>query len=241
MKKIMLCCAVALSSCTTRLYVPNAVNAPLLAERGEVKINLTQNDLQFAFSPANNVGIIANGFFMTRTTKNNYQHRGAMFEAGVGYYTTTSTKLSFEGFVGAGYGNVYKQETVQDANDNDVTASFNATAMKFFIQPDFGFRSRVIDVALTPRIAFLKYGNFSQTNYSEAQLADYKLSGNNLTSGMYVFAEPALTLRAGYKFMKVQLQYGMSLNVTGKQILAPDNFSSIGIVVDIARWYKGED
>jgi hypothetical protein len=33
----------------------------------------------------------------------------------------------------------------------------------------------------------------------------------------------------------------MSLNVTGKQILAPDNFSSIGIVVDIARWYKGED
>jgi hypothetical protein len=228
-----------MTGCTQHIYVPNAVNAPLLAEKGEVKINLTSNDLQFAFSPANNIGILANGFFTTRN-KTNYQHRASMLEAALGYYTTTNTKMAFEGYAGVGFGNIYRQETVTDANDNEVSASFNASAMKYFIQPNFGFRSKVIDLILTPRISLVKFGKFDATDYPEYKLTEYKLANNNLTSGMYVFAEPTLTFRAGFKLMKLQLQYGLSYNITGHQILAPDNFSSIGIVVDIARWYKND-
>ena len=45
------------------MYVSNATNVPLLKEKGEVHVNITQDDLQAAVSFAHNFGIIANGFY----------------------------------------------------------------------------------------------------------------------------------------------------------------------------------
>src|SRR4051812_46347277 len=116
MQKILLVSAavIAFASCSTNLYVPNAVNAPLLAERGEVKVNLTHTDLQVAAAVARHLGIMANGYFSSHTAKEGYEHRGSLLEAGIGYFSTTNTHMAFEGFVGYGIGNVFKKETYLD-------------------------------------------------------------------------------------------------------------------------------
>jgi hypothetical protein len=231
--------AVFFNSCTTHMYVSNAVNAPLLKEKGEVKINATGNDLQVAAGLGNNFGIMANGYYQTYSDDNNYEHRGGMGELGLGYFTASEDgHLVFEAFGGAGIGNVYKQKMFTDQNDNDYMGSFKANATKFFVQPDFGYSSKYFDAVFTPRFSFVKYTNFTSTNYPNQELQKDYLDNNRLTNPLFVFAEPAITLRGGYKFVKLQFQYGLTLNIGGNNIRHPDNFSSLGIVIDIAKWYN---
>lgn len=226
------------NSCTTQMYVSNAVNAPLLKEKGEVQVSLTQNDLQAAVAVAKNVGIMANGYYENYTASNNYQHDGILGEAAIGYFTPMTSNFVFETFVGGGAGRVHKQEQFTDANDNTYMASFNANAAKLFVQPDIGYKSKYFDAVISSRFSFVKYNSFSQSNYSQAELREDYLDGNNLTNPLFMFAEPAVTLRAGYKFIKFQFQYGLTVNMTANQIKHANNFSSLGIVVNIARWYN---
>lgn len=243
MKTIICSCAVAvviaaLSSCSTTMYTTNAVNAPLLKEKGEVKINVTQNDLQAAVAVTDHIGIMANGFYENYKGDNNYKHNGAMGELGIGYLLNSENHLVMETFVGAGLGKVHKQEQFNANTPTAYMASFNANAAKAFVQSNLGYRSKFFDVALTPKFSFVKYSNFSQTNYTQDQLKDDYLDNNRLTNPLYVFAEPAITVRGGYKFIKLQAQYGVTLNLGGQSIRRSPDFASLGIVIDIAKWYN---
>lgn len=82
-----------LSSCTTTLYVPNAVNTPLLKEKHEFKATIGPNNAQAAFGLTDNFGIIANGYwdkFKSETTTNGQTtqtlNKGNLYELGLGYY-----------------------------------------------------------------------------------------------------------------------------------------------------------
>lgn len=228
------------SACNTTLYVSNAVNAPVLKEKGEVKVAVTQNDLQAAVGAGNNFGIIANGYYQNYKASDNYEHGGGYGELGIGFFTNTEddNSLFFEMYGGAGYGTIHKQEMFRDQFDNSYMASFNAEAGKIFLQPDFAFSNKFVDVIFTPKFSFVKYTSFSHTNYPEQELRNDYLDNDNLTGPVFMFAEPALTLRGGYKFIKLQAQFGLTLNLTGNNIRHPSSFSSLGLVFDIARWYR---
>lgn len=226
------------SSCSTTLYTTNAVNAPLLKDKGEIKVNITQNDLQAAVAVTENIGIMANGFYKNYNGDNNYNHRGAMGELGIGYFTNSENNLVFETFVGAGYGQINKSEKFTDFANNPYTASFDARAAKGFLQTNLGFRSKYFDIALTPKFSFVKYIFFDQSNYSNDELKKDYLDENKLTNPIFIFAEPAITIRGGYKFIKIQAQYGLTLNVTGQNIKQSPDFASIGLIFDIAKWYR---
>lgn len=229
---------IAMSSCSTTLYTTNAVNAPLLKERGEVKINVTQNDLQAAVAVADHIGIMANGYYQNYQSSNNYRHNGAMGEVGIGYLLNSPSHLVMETFVGAGLGMVHKQEQFNGAGNSTYMASFDANAAKGFVQSNLGYRSKYFDVALTPKFSFVKYSDFSQSNYTDEQLRNDYLNNGRLTDPLFVFAEPAITVRGGYKFIKLQAQYGVTLNLGGQSIRRAPDFASLGLVIDIARWYR---
>ncbi len=226
------------SSCATTLYTTNAVNVPLLKEKGEVKLNVTQKDLQAAVAVSDKIGIMVNGFYDNYNGSNNYQHGGGMGEVGVGHLLNSESHLVMETYVGAGLGKVYKQQQYTNSANDNYMASFNVNATKAFIQSNLGYRSKYFDVALTPKFSFVKYSNFSQSNYSDEQLKENYLDNNRLTDPLFVFAEPAITVRGGYKFIKLQAQYGVTLNVGGQMIKHSPDFGSIGLVIDIAKWYK---
>ena len=232
--------ALLFSACNTTMYVSNAVNAPLLREKGEVKVNATSNDLQVAVAAGNNFGIMANGYYNKYKASNNYEHSGGYGELGLGFFTNTEddNRFFFEAYGGGGVGSIYKQETYTDQNDVSHNASFHAQAGKIFLQPNFAYSNAFLDVILTPRFSFVKYTGFSQSNYTEEKLREDYLDKDNLTGPVFMFAEPALTVRGGYKYIKLQAQYGLTLNLTGSNIRHPSSFSSLGIVIDIARWYR---
>lgn len=225
-------------SCATTLYTTNAVNVPLLKEKGEVKLNVTQNDLQAAIAVSDNIGIMANGYYENYNGSNNYRHGGAMGELGLGYLLNSEGNLVMETYVGGGLGKVHKQQQFTTNTNDDYMASFDVNAVKGFVQTNLGYRSKYFDVALTPKFSFVKYSNFSQTNYSEEQLKNDYLDRNRLTDPLFVFAEPAITVRGGYKFIKLQAQYGVTLNVGGQSIRKTPDFGSLGLIIDIAKWYK---
>jgi hypothetical protein len=227
-----------LSSCSTTMYTTNAVNAPLLKEQGEVKINLTQNDLQAAVAVTDHIGIMANGYYKNYESDHNYRHSGGMGELGIGYLLNSENNLVMETFIGGGLGKVHKQEQLNTNGPSPYMASFNANAAKAFVQSNLGYRTKYFDVALTPKFSFVKYSNFSSSNYTQDELKDDYLDKNRLTDPLYVFAEPAITVRGGYKFIKLQLQYGVTLNLGGQSIRKTPDFASLGLVIDIAKWYK---
>ena len=227
-----------INSCTTQTYVSNAVNAPLLKEKGEIHVAATGKDLQVAVAVTKNLGVMANGYYQNYKSENNYQHNGMMGEAAIGYYKPINSYFTYEAFVGGGVGKVHKQEQFIDQNDNAYMASFNANAAKLFIQPDIGFKTKFIDVALSSRFSFVKYSNFRQSNYTQQQLSDNNLNNNDLTNPLFAFAEPAITIRGGYKFIKLQFQYGLTINLTPNPIKHPDNFSSLGLIFNIGQWYN---
>lgn len=228
------------SSCSTQMYVSNAVNAPLLKEKGEVHVALTQNDLQAAVGLGNNFGIMANGFYRNYKTNSNYEHSGLLGEVGIGYFKSLENNFVFETFVGGGAGRVYKQQEFTGANDVRYIGKFDANAVKGFIQPDFGYKSRFFDAVISSRFSFVKYTSFSPENYPTQELQNDYLDNNNLTGPVFMFAEPALTLRGGYKYVKLQVQLGLTVNVTGSNIKHDDNFSSLGIIFNVGRWYNEE-
>jgi hypothetical protein len=244
MKKILsisICLGIVLffGSCSTQMYVSNAVNTPLIKEKGEVHAMISQNDLQAAVGLNRNIAIMANGFYRDYTT-DTYQHGGMLGELGLGYYKGLTKNWVAETYVGLGAGRVYKQEQFTDANDVIYTGSFKASGTRLFIQPDLGYHSRFFDIAVASRFSFVKYTRFSSENYPASELKENYLDGNNLTGPLFMFAEPALTMRLGYKYVKLQAQWGLTLNLTSNNIKHASGFSSLGIVVNIAKWYNND-
>ncbi|MCE3225698.1 MAG: hypothetical protein K0S32_249 [Bacteroidetes bacterium] len=217
-------------SCTTTMYTSNTLNTPLLTKKKEVQVSLTQSDVQAAVAVGDHIGIMANGFFKSYNGDNNYEHRGGLLEAGVGYYDPFKEHVVFEAYAGAGIGRVYKQEMFTAANNSEYLASFTGNASRIFIQPNIGFTSGIFDIAFANRLSFVKYYRFSSTNYGNDDLKKDYLE--DVTDPVYVFAEPAITARLGFKFIKLQAQYGLTLNM-GRSIRHSPDFSSLGVVINI--------
>ena len=110
-----------------------------------------------------------------------------------------------------------------------------------FIQPDIGYKTKFFDAIISSRISTVKYTSFSQQNYPENELKNDYLDNNNLTGPVFMFAEPAVTIRGGYKFVKLQLHMGRPLYLTPHDIKQAYNFSSLGLVINIAKWYNADN
>lgn len=226
------------TACSTQMYVPNTLNAPLLKEKNEVQATVTPNDVQVAVGLGDNFALMANGFYRYYAGNDGYRHSGVLGEAALGYLTPLENNFVLEAYAGAGLGQVRKQQEFTDANNLRYLARFQANAVKAFVQPNFGIKTALLDVVVSGRVSAVKYTSFSPENYPvHALRADY-LEEAQLTRPLFLFAEPAITLRAGFNYLKVQAQFGLTLNLTGQPIRHPDRFSSIGLVLDLARWYR---
>ncbi|KAA0990684.1 hypothetical protein [Dyadobacter aurulentus] len=221
--------ALVLYSCRT-VYAPNAVNAPLLQEKGEFKAAVATNNLQLAAGVTEHVGIMVNGFLNSYTSDDkSFKNNGKGAEVGIGYFGHTEQRISYEAYAGAGLYNVRMRES-------NNTKTFDTDAVKYFIQPSVGWVTQYFDVALTPRFTMVKYKSPELTGYSPQEISGNYF--NVLDQKMHAFFEPALTVRGGYRFVKLQLQYGHSFKMTKNNINYDSDIGSIGLIFDIGNWYK---
>jgi len=212
---IMLSMAIAMgiSSCSPVLYSTTGQNVPLFRKKEEVAINagyfgIEDKDLssyydseggfnaQFAAAVDSSVAIISSLYTLKAGSDSEWKIKGSYFEAGVGLFKHGEvSKLTGELFAGIGFGSM--------KNSYDFK-NIDANYLKFFIQPSGGFSSKVLDMAFTPRIGLVTYTKYN--NNVEEPLVDDFFSEKKTT---FVF-EPGITIRMGYKNVKLQYQFNYS-------------------------------
>lgn len=216
--------SLSFSSCSRYYYQPNSVNAPMLSEKGDFNavvngafgsetVNSTTANshvlsVQAAGSPAQHFGIIGSVTnYNYKITSNPNPSTGEvsakanLAELGAGSYVEflkkdNGVKLLADAYAGAGLASI----------KSDV----NMDATRYFIQPGITFKSPYFDASFNMRFAGLQYRNFDANGHDENYLRNRNLiSSDNvhIQDRFYVFAEPSVTLRGGYKFIKAQLQW----------------------------------
>lgn len=226
---LLLAGTIIFASCRT-VYAPNAVNMPLLQEKGEFKALIANNNLQVATAVTDHIGIMANGFLNNYTSDDKtFKNNGKGAEIGIGYFAHTDKRITYEAYGGAGLYNVRIRE------DNN-TKTLDTDAVKYFVQPSVGWVNQYFEVALSPRLSVLKYTKPEIVGYNSQERADNFF--DILDQKAHAFIEPTLTVRGGYRFVKLQVQYGYSYKVTKNNINDDSGIGSIGLIFDIGNWYK---
>jgi hypothetical protein len=201
-------------------YIPNVVNSPMFSNEGEfqgsVHTGLSGFDPQLAYAVTDHIGVMANGSFAnwTSDSTDNF-HKHQFFEAGLGYYTKVRTKGRLEVYGGYGFG---KLET--NSGSDLFLAYTKVNSSRVFIQPAIGIASNVFDGSFATRLVMLNLSQYNETNIG-------------------YFAEPVLTGKIGYKYVKVIGQFGISIPLNDTKIdfdYEPFIFS-LGLQFNIGRMW----
>ncbi len=185
------------------------MNAPLFTAAKEAHLSGSATpdgaftDVQAAYSPINHLGIIGN--FSTFSYKasdadapsGNVNAKAHLTELGAGYYYATGNKVkaAYDIYAGAGGGSM----------QSDVNMNF----FRAFIQPGAGLRTHWFEVSLNYRLSDIRYYHLNTNGHDSAYLQQHNLVDGNkrIDNTNYLFAEPSITIRGGYKFIKIQTQY----------------------------------
>lgn len=222
-----------ITSCKS-VYQPNAVNTPLFNNAGEVRASVDAQNVQLAYAVTDHAGVMVNGFRVKENSEdNNINGSGGLVELGFGYYTRVRPFI-FETYVGGGMGSVQFSE-LRTQNNETTRYTFEAQGTRFFIQPSFGLGSRFFDIALTPRFVMGKYYRVS-TNYSTQDQIDGKFY--QVDQPLWTFIEPAITVRGGYQWIKLQVQFGLSQKLNAQQLSYKDSFVNVGLSFNLFRNYE---
>lgn len=228
--------SVLLQACNTA-YVPNTVNVPLMRNANEFRLYADPKiNVQASYAITDEVGVMASGHLVTDRKNDGdtgviQQGSGSQYEAGIGYQrllmrnVITSGDLVGEVYVGAGFGSLRLDHVV----DNK---SYEVSAMKIFLQPSLGFSHQYIEVAFTPRVVGLMYGE-PTTQYTDDELDIKELP--NRTKPMHWFVEPAITVRAGIQEVKLQFQIGQSFHLSSTPLAHERVILTLGASVNLGR------
>jgi hypothetical protein len=238
--------ALLVSSCTHYYYVANVHNVPLFREKNEYRISgslgsgdeSTCIEVQAAYSVTDKIGIIAN--YMSAkggdVTSHNYGS-GNYIDGAVGYYKPVGRFGVFETYGGLGL--INQRHEYSSFYNNQNNGSSDLSSLKFYIQPSFGFTSKFFDIAVSTRISALTFNIKSNNVFGNSELSNEL---NNLSTQIHCFFEPAITLRAGWQYTKLQFQAAYSGNMNHDDMHIGENYHfSIGMCFSFANRFKPQD
>lgn len=240
---VILISALMSTACSHYYYVPNVQNVPLFIEKNEYHLAAYYGggdesacaEIQTAYSASNNIGLMAN--FMSAKGDNDSRKssaKGYCLEGAIGYYKPFAEFAVFEIYGGYGGGN--QHHTYYDSYNHVSEGTADLSFSKLFVQPSFGLTFDAFDIAFSTRICKISYNKINNhiTGNSYENEKIKTLSDKN-----HFFAEPAITVRGGWKNLKLQVQaeYSGYLN-SPKLNFFEDSHLSIGLYFKIAERYK---
>lgn len=237
----------ALSACSPVYYAPSSQHVPLLTEEEEFTVagnyvganSVDGASLRAAYALNSNWGLIGGGslFFNEGSEDNSSNGSGGHFEAGGGYFTEVSNKFVFETYGLLGYGNMVNRfpQSIQDYPGTD--GEIKANILSLALQPAFGFKSKYFEAAISLRTGMINYSGIrgdlmTQNDDQDAVGNQQEYLKDNRSNLLF---EPALTIRGGLEFLKIEAQTGGSLNLTNKNFPQETSWLSIGLI------YRFED
>lgn len=228
-----------LTSCNHYFYVP-AVQAPLFTEKNEFRAAASQGygdegsiettNIQLAYSITKNISVMTDFMYVEGGLEStgDYSHggKGNYFDGAMGYYKLLDKNFVFEVHGGLGYSN---QQHFYESKKADLSLR------KIFVQPSIGFTHDYFDIAFTPLISNVYYYNINNSLFS----GNYVYDGINELSRQrsYFFLEPAITIRVGWKYVKVQVQFIGIHNFTASDLEFTGQ-TNIGLIFSFADKYR---
>lgn len=235
--------AIFLNSCTHYYYVANIQDVPLFKEKNEFRISgsagsgdeSTSIEVQTAYAVTDKIGIMAD--YMSAKggdpTSHNYGS-GNYYEGAVGYYRPVGRFGVFETYGGLGFSNQHHEYSNYYSNLN--TGTSDLSSLKFYIQPSFGFTTKFFDIAVSTRFSALTF-NIKTNNVPGDNNLYNELNG--LSTQIHPYLEPAITIRAGWQYTKVQIQAEYSENLTSEDnSVGEHSHISIGLYLSFGNRFK---
>ena len=193
--------------------------------------------LQAAGAVSNRVALLGSFYSLSEDHADDegWSGKGSYGEVAAGTFGTlnTSGSLVYEVFAGVGTGRI----------DNDrYTNTVNVKFFKPFIQPSFGYTSKWFEAAFTPRLGVVSYTDHTFVWDDPAEEAAME-SNFEKEKSTFVF-EPGLTVRTGYKGIKLQFQYNFTTfdpwddDENGNTPATNTDFFSIGVNYMITKRYN---
>lgn len=234
---LILILVAAMSSCTHYYYMPNVQNVPLFREKNEVRATIASGggaetsttEIQVAHAVTNNFAVMTN--FMAAKGGDKADRswaRGSYIDAGVGYYKTISEFGVFEIYGGLGSSNQHHEYGSSSSVNGTADLHFN----KLFLQPSFGFTFRAFDIALSARLSRVTFGRIDNNITNDIEFDYVDSISRNRNSLLF---EPALTIRGGWKHVKIQLQFVTSKNLSHPNLRFETQTLSIGLFFTLNR------
>jgi len=247
---ITLVLAALLCSCTHYYYVANVQNVPLFKEKNELRLSgaYAEGDesacieAQAGYSITDKIGVFAD--FMSGkggdVSGNNFG-KGNYLEGAIGYYKPTGKFGVFE--IYGGLGGCNQHHEYSGSQYNNITSSYENVSygsadlsyLKFFIQPSYGITFNVLDVALSTRFCNVYYNRMDNNALGNAGEYNnlYTLANTN-----HFNVEPAITVRGGWKNIKLQFQAEYAGLVNNRSSsFGEDWHLSIGLNVAFAKGF----
>ncbi|QEH40710.1 hypothetical protein [Chitinophaga sp. XS-30] len=226
---MLLVCVTGCISCSRNIYIPNQVNAPLLHEKQQFKINVTPSSWHGAYAITDKFAVMVNGQYTWErfggkgTGRMGHFTRplGGVAEAGVGVFKKFSHKTRppvvldlYAGYGAGGFRMVEEAYYSDSAKGTRYDHTVRTRFRKFFIQPGIGMVHKRVELTFTPRFTFLGYARpyigsqVSQTyiNHSRSYQITYLPEMKKAASSPTFLYEPAFTLRVGTPHFKWHFQ-----------------------------------
>ncbi len=232
-----------LTGCVHYYYYPGMHNVPLFKEKGESRATLALSEgeetsaleVQAAHSISDKYAAALNFMYASGGSGKDFGE-GKYLEGAFGYYKPLAKSKVFEVFGGIGAGNQHHDYSIGVFGMNDVYKGFSELSFtKVFVQPSIGYSSNIFDVALSTRFSNLYFHKVNnQIDSGISDLVEVNKISQNRNSILF---EPGITLRAGWKQAKLQLQFNTSTNLTHPQLKFEYYNLNIGLFIAIADRY----
>ena len=164
--------------------------------------------------------------FLFSQKKGAYSGKGNLIEAGVGFFKPIGKHFVFETYGGFGQGSV---------TNNSRIGRSTFKLSRYFIQPSIGFTTPWFDIAASARFCELSYNQLDSGKTISTDKTELDYITDNKTSLLF---EPALTIRGGWKYIKCQMQLGLSQNLTNPDFQQEVFNFNLGVYVAISDKYK---
>jgi hypothetical protein len=249
---IILFPAVLLSSCSHYYYVANIQNVPLFKEKNEFRFSgayafgseSSCGEIQTAYSLTNNIGIMADYMHAKGGVIADKDYgKGNYYDGAIGYYKPIGEYGVFEIYGGLGGGSQHHEYS--SFRYDDITGTYHdfydgksdLSFINIFMQPSLGATFNFIDVAFSTRACRVSFTKIEKNIYGNTNLYD---EINTLSDNSHWYLEPAITFRAGWKYIKIQLQasYVGYLNRSKLYYFGEEYHFSAGLYVTLAKRLK---
>ncbi len=200
-------------------------------KKNDIQLGLTGEkeriEFQSAIAVREHAGIMMNGgLFFPEENDNGSGGEGQFFETGAGYYLFFLNYFVFETYGVLGYGHFENHFPNTVSEYPSTTGKLSGNLIRYSIQPNIGITHKYFDVAASLRFSGLHYYNVrGSLVFDEVDQKQYLEHERN-----HFLIEPAFTMRAGYDFIKFQVQYGVSWNLTTRDFRQDDSYVIFGIV-----------